>query len=287
MGRFNCVHCGCEYHDKRFFWEKDEAQDTNAASSSAEIEGITHRSGSKDSAVDPSVPSVEDSGMDDTSTAASVLEGSAAFVLKGSEVDNTPTHEPLTLRMGDLPPAESIHSEFDINSVRVYADVIRASGTAANVTGAATHLSCLGPLSMVGGFVGAASGAAQLQQGLQTPSGVVDPHLVAKGGVTSGVGGSCMVMGALACVEPVLFIAALAVGVVGLSVATVIDATINGLCPDCRKHAPVDTDSKADGVVASHGSESEPPKVVKVEKLRYGCAPWFVKLPRFLAMVRG
>lgn len=68
-------------------------------------------------------------------------------------------------------------------------DVVRGVGTCANLTGAlapAAHVVC-GPFSAVAGAVGTYSGGCQLHNGLNTPSGIVDPHLVSKGGVTTAV----------------------------------------------------------------------------------------------------
>jgi len=125
---------------------------------------------------------------------------------------------------------------------RVYADTVRATGTMANITGymAPTVAGACAPLSVVGGAVGISSGAAQLKQGLTMPSGELDPHLVAKGGITSAVGGACVVLGASAAFVPSLFGAAIALGVTGLGTATFLDAKMNGLCMSCRQDQGAD-----------------------------------------------
>merc|ERR1712232_636356 len=146
------------------------------------------------------------------------------------------------------------------SSYTIAADTARATGTLANVTGAASHLAASGispaiapigsaavssasmlahvcaPLSVVGGAVGMASGVSQLHCGLTAPSGNIDPHLVTKGGVTTGVGGTCMMLGVGAIFVPVLFFVALGLGVGGLATATMIDASMSGLCSECRLH---------------------------------------------------
>lgn len=111
-----------------------------------------------------------------------------------------------------------------------YGDAVRATGTMANVMGSVSAAGALlAPVSAVCGVVGLASGAVQLKNGLETPSGETDPHLVAKGGVTAAVGGTCMVLGACAA-----FVPALCLGAAGVCAAAVIDANINGLCEACR-----------------------------------------------------
>lgn len=126
-----------------------------------------------------------------------------------------------------------------VQEIAVRADVVRATGTCANVVGSMAPLGhvVLAPFSVLGGAVGVSAGAAQLHEGLSAPSGNVDPHLVAKGAVTTGVGTTCMLMGAGAAMFPYLFVGALAVGVAGLGAATAIDATMDGLCESCRAQA--------------------------------------------------
>lgn len=123
-----------------------------------------------------------------------------------------------------------------VDKARTRCDVARMTGTLANWTGmaipAAAHY--LGTVSATGGLVGASCGAAQLHQGLSMPSGVRDPHLVAKGGVTTCVGGTCMMLGACASAWPSLFYGAAGLGLAGLVTATTVDANMNGLCTACR-----------------------------------------------------
>merc|ERR1712217_649320 len=74
--------------------------------------------------------------------------------------------------------------------------------------------------------------------GLSTPSGKVDPHLVAKGGVTASVGTICASLGLCAAAAPVaapgLLFTALGLGMAGLGTATYLDANMDGLCQKCR-----------------------------------------------------
>jgi len=142
----------------------------------------------------------------------------------------------------------SMSEESSNQQIAVRGDVVRATGTAANILGSAAPVlgHALAPFSFVGGAVGAASGAAQLQQGLYTQSGLVDPHLVTKGAVTTGVGTTCMALGAGAFLAPGLFIAALVLGVAGLGTATAIDANMDGLCEHCREHGHCDSEDQFD-----------------------------------------
>jgi len=120
---------------------------------------------------------------------------------------------------------------------KVYADAVRATGTMANLTGSfvssAAHVCA--PISSVAGVVGATSGAVQLYQGFATPSGNIDPHLVAKGGITASIGGTCMILGACAAAMPPLFIVALGLGLSGVGAAALVDSVMPGLCPECRE----------------------------------------------------
>jgi len=123
-----------------------------------------------------------------------------------------------------------------VDQARTKCDVARMTGTLANWTGmavpAAAHY--LGCVSAVGGLVGASCGACQLHQGLSMPSGIVDPHLITKGAVTSAVGSTCMMLGAAASSFPALFYGAAGLGLTGLLSAITIDAHMDGLCPECR-----------------------------------------------------
>lgn len=123
-----------------------------------------------------------------------------------------------------------------VDKARTRCDVVRMTGTVANWTGMAlpTAAHYLSTVSAVGGLVGASCGAAQLHQGLSMPSGVKDPHLITKGGVTSAVGGTCMMLGAAASAWPALFYGAAGLGLVGLMTAVSIDRKVDGLCLACR-----------------------------------------------------
>lgn len=123
-----------------------------------------------------------------------------------------------------------------IDQHRTTCDAVRASGTMANLAGMAAPVAhvALGAVSAIGGVVGASAGIAQLHQGLNTPSGKKDPHLVAKGSVTTGVGATCIVIGACATVCPPLFFVAAGVGAAGLGTAIGLDANMDGLCLECR-----------------------------------------------------
>lgn len=132
---------------------------------------------------------------------------------------------------------------------RTTCDAVRASGTVANITGIlapAAHVA-LGAVSCVGGVVGASAGLAQLNQGLNTPSGKKDPHLIAKGSVTTGVGATCMVIGACATAVPPLFFVAAGLGAAGLGTAIALDANVDGLCLDCRNNKADDEEEKPQG----------------------------------------
>jgi len=126
------------------------------------------------------------------------------------------------------------------------ADTLRASGTASNVIGSIAPVmsSVCAPVSVVGGIVGAAGGVMQLQQGLYMPSGRVDPHLVTKGSVATGIGATCMTLGVCAFACPPLFLVALGLGIGGLGANTYMDANLDGLCHDCRSRTDNDPDSE-------------------------------------------
>lgn len=144
-------------------------------------------------------------------------------------------------------PEKSKESRRLSTGVAMSADVVRASGTTANAVGSAMQAvsPALTSLSVAGGVVGTASGAYQLHQGLSTPSGLTDPHLVAKGGVTTTVGSTCMILGVGAMWAPGLFLAALGLGMFGLGAATAIDMNVDGLCEKCREgHQGYDGDSE-------------------------------------------
>lgn len=125
----------------------------------------------------------------------------------------------------------------------VYGDLCRGTGTTTNIIGTVVpqaHMA-LGPVSSTFGFIGLVSGVVQLVRGISTNSGVVDPHLVTKGGIATSVGGTCMTLGALAACDPVIFPVTLGVGITGLLVMSAVDASMSGLCLACREAAPADT----------------------------------------------
>jgi len=148
---------------------------------------------------------------------------------------------PLRLRMQAKPRAEG-----EEDSAPAF-DSMRAMGTMANITGSVApvvaHIAA--PVSMVGGVCGIVGGVKQLIEGLSMPSGILDEHLVAKGSVTTGVGSTCAALAVGAAVIPLaappLILTALCVGVAGLGTATVLDASMDGLCPECRQ-APAEAE---------------------------------------------
>lgn len=123
-----------------------------------------------------------------------------------------------------------------VDQARTWCDLARMSGTISNWTGMAVPSAAhyLSSVSAVGGFVGASCGVAQLHQGLSMPSGIADPHLIIKGAVTSGVGCTCMMLGAAAATSPSLFYGAAGLGVTGLVTAITVDKHMDGLCVSCR-----------------------------------------------------
>jgi len=209
------VCCQNSYYDRRFVWEAD-------------------------------IPDGEVQAWSDTlRDGASELEAAlAANDSNASSSSGNPT--PVSLNIYTTPSSCDKSNEEAKNNgeakkddFRVIADATRASGTTANVIGSvapALH-AALSPLSAVGGALGAVSGAIQLHKGLS--SEVIDPHLVTKGGVTTGVGSVCMALGLASAAFPVLFPVSLAIGAVGLGVATTVDANMDGLCPACRDAAPL------------------------------------------------
>jgi len=125
-------------------------------------------------------------------------------------------------------------------SMGSYADAARAVGATANFTGtvAPALAHAVAPFSAVGGVCGTVGGVCQLVEGVSTPSGLVDPHLVAKGSVTASVGTICTSLGLFAAAVPFaagpLILSALGLGVAGFSTATYLDANMSGLCQECR-----------------------------------------------------
>lgn len=155
-----------------------------------------------------------------------------------------------------------------------YGDAVRATGTMANVIGSVSAAGqLLAPVSAVCGVVGLASGAVQLKNGLDTPSGETDPHLVAKGGMTAAVGGTCMVLGACAA-----FVPALCLGAAGVCAAALIDANINGLCEACRSGSlshstsAIATSHNIRTTVGPHGNSNRPVPGPEADSSRLGAS---------------
>merc|ERR1719199_2028486 len=113
-------------------------------------------------------------------------------------------------------------------------------GTTADVVGSVLRCGALAPVSVVAGAVGATSGMIQLRKGLTAPSGVTDPHLVTKGSFAAALGTSSVALGVAAAAAPVLFFVALGLSVCSVTIATTLDATMNGLCAECRENIPLD-----------------------------------------------
>lgn len=258
MGRFQCVNCQCTYHSKRFFWEKDQ-EDACVFEDVCQC-GATFLEGSKFCRIcgEPRYEqeaSWQDSDFEiesDYADECKVCDIAAEHnLLEPNLVDRMPKDytDLMSEASTEAPPqdvatGEASHSwaskkKISLQRIAAHADVVRATGTAANVLGTAApvlHVA-LAPFSVAGGCVGAVSGAAQLRKGLSTPSGIVDPHLVTKGAVTTSVGSCCMGLAAAASVFPGIFPVALSLGLVGLGVATTVDANMDGLCEHCRDYA--------------------------------------------------
>jgi len=222
MGRFTCVCCQSNYFERRFVWEAEDAPDGEVGDDSRgeEVAPAADECGSSSSGSEPFTASLQ-------------------------------VHATLSsLRLSN----EKAEQE----SFRVYADATRASGTTANILGSVAPWlhSPLSPVSALAGAIGAVSGAVQLHQGLS--SEVIDPHLVTKGGVTTGVGSVCMALGLASAAFPVLFPVSLAIGAVGLGVASGVDASMSGLCPACRDAPP--------RVEAEAWQDSGSPTVEQVEQ---------------------
>jgi hypothetical protein len=278
MGRFQCVQCRCTYHSKRFFWEREKNGsefDANAATLQCKLLEPTllvdHDISEEASTAASESPDYTDFAQELSDD--SVVSSANAELLKMCETRGFQAH--------DSEDAEASHSSEESGSSRnglqdyrcededayisdgsrssrrkiaiqrlaAHADVVRATGTCANVLGTAAPAlhAALAPFSVAGGAVGAVSGAVQLRRGLSTPSGIVDPHLVTKGAVTTSVGACCMALAAGAAVFPGLFLGALSLGIVGVGVATTIDAKMDGLCEQCREngHAAADPNLSA------------------------------------------
>mmetsp|Transcript_97704 Transcript_97704/g.244853 ORF Transcript_97704/g.244853 Transcript_97704/m.244853 type:complete len:291 (+) Transcript_97704:67-939(+) len=261
MGRFTCTECGCSYYDRRFAWEPIHEEDDCSGSACdgatvllADVVVLAKPLGdAKEALVLPKAGS--------SLSIASTLDDASTDNECWNSSDGESSDEDFLAAIGDqmLPWVEAVSPWDDcvnppscggdlhiaeanwtnaVQGARVYADIIRAMGTTANVTATAASQVTLvcqicSPISAFAGIVGFSSGLSQLLQAM-LPSGTIDPHLLVKGSITTGVGGSCMVMGALACVHPILFMVALGLGLTGLGAATAVDATVDGVCPACR-----------------------------------------------------
>jgi len=225
MGRFTCVCCKNSYFDRRFLWEVEEARDGDTVYTYTEILG--------DADSDGEVHTYTEILGD------AISDGEVAFAADDRSKSSSGDPTTVSLRMC-VPPSSCCRSNGKTgqDDFRVIADATRASGTTANLIGSVAPWlhAPLSPVSAVGGAIGAVSGAMQLHQGLS--SEVIDPHLVTKGGVTTGVGSICMALGLASAAFPVLFPVSLAIGAVGLGLATGVDASMDGLCPACRDAAP-------------------------------------------------
>jgi hypothetical protein len=267
MGRFKCVKCNCEYYSRRFLWEPDyeeeedqeyvEKEFSRADPAESEPAGCLIKSALVKVEKNEEAPSKswKSSEINDflgeapAGTAGKSSEASGSDQLKTAihDWENAPS-----LHGSRYPIAEdadrsttcstSSDDELEDNPVSARrrasatGDMVRASGTVANIVGTAApalHY-FLSPFSVFGGVVGAASGAAQLHEGLSTESGVADPHLVTKGAVTATVGTTCCALGLGTIALPGLFAVALVLGATGVGVAFTVDATMDGLCDECR-----------------------------------------------------
>jgi len=251
MGRHTCRVCGSDYYERRFIWESQKRLDELAPEVELEL---------GERLVELSVPDdVKEMGFACTRHPESLrlvvsrvneeswaeiaglkaqdeivqVNGIALDSLGQDELIRAMHSRPLAI----VSKAVSETVEHRRDSLKQYADALRATGTTANLTGTVlpSLAHALGPVSAVGGVCGVAGGISQLWQGLSLPSGRTDPHLVAKGAVATSVGVTCTTLGAAATVlgAPAL-IAALGLGIVGLGTVTTIDATMDGICLDCR-----------------------------------------------------
>eukprot|EP00440_Ansanella_granifera_P043230 gb/GFBE01046865.1/.p1 GENE.gb/GFBE01046865.1/~~gb/GFBE01046865.1/.p1 ORF type:complete len:326 (+),score=68.09 gb/GFBE01046865.1/:1-978(+) len=279
MGIFNCIVCKKEYYDRRFIWE-------NTADDAIQADGqILERCVDTDVGnigisckLPPARMTVVDVDSGSWAEQVGIQEFDELVAIDGKNITDMSSEEiyrrmrlrpvSLVFRRSDEVNSEALSP---VDSLRQYADTIRASGTVANVTGslAPALATSLAPVSAFGGVVGAAGGISQLTQGLSMPSGNVDTHLVAKGTVTTGVGATCAVLGAMATVVGApLLIAAVGLGAAGLGAATVLDANMNGLCLECRMEsreggrAAVDAEeadeAKGKGNVDEEGAKTIP-----------------------------
>jgi len=229
MGRFSCTKCGCGYYEARFVWEPTDssAEDTFKASEASET------STQEGSDVDSDVES-----LSSESNAGDALVMAAPAAPEGPECDH-PTSPRDTADVA----AEKVEGAADLempSGAGAYADVIRFTGVLSDITGSlATGVAVVGrfcsPISAIADFVEITSGVTLFVQGVSTPSGTPDSYRISKGGATVAFGSGSMVMVSLAAVHPVLFVGALSMGAAGLVTTTVLDATMSGLCEDCRR----------------------------------------------------
>mmetsp|Transcript_2365 Transcript_2365/g.4278 ORF Transcript_2365/g.4278 Transcript_2365/m.4278 type:complete len:267 (-) Transcript_2365:317-1117(-) len=247
MGVFTCTACKREYYDRRFLWESQKFTDSRAS----EVDlGPGERLVEFPGHIEEIGLECWKNPQNQKLVLARVTEGSwadAAGMCIGDEVVQ------VNGRIGQVSSVDDLMDAMQERPLSIlfkhpersdardelhqYADVLRATGTTANITGTTFPLlaTALGPVSAVGGICGMAGGISQLSQGLSLPSGHKDPHLIAKGAVTTGVGATCTTLGLLATTlgAPML-IGALCLGAVGLGTCTAIDASMDGICLECR-----------------------------------------------------
>mmetsp|Transcript_39534 Transcript_39534/g.113793 ORF Transcript_39534/g.113793 Transcript_39534/m.113793 type:complete len:301 (-) Transcript_39534:241-1143(-) len=253
MGRYTCVRCSRSYSDRRFIWESDGVPDGVPAKgaecgdkeSKAEEwwDTSTTGQGSPASSLPVTPLTQEGEESEELSPASDGLLSKFEVVggvsqpadreFGGGETSGTtPSSANLTITPESVQHADTL----SLPSPASIVDTLRFTGTAANITGVCAPVTSVvcSPICAVTGVVGLAGGLVQLHSGFATPSGDVDPHLVTKGGITSVVGGTCMILGILACSAPPLFLVSLGLGFAGLGAATLVDSAMDGLCSDCR-----------------------------------------------------
>lgn len=205
MGVFTCAKCQSSYCSQRFFWEKAPENSTNF------------------------LGDFQDNLTSVTAEDCKPKDGNV----------NSSDDEPLLA--SDVAPASvcapDIFSIVDVAQQTVDVAQATASATAALFTSLTTQLAPLAelaPLATCLGAAGAVCGAAQLHAGLSASSDTMDPHVVAKGAVGLSMGCSCLVMAAA---PGVVAAAAVGTGIVGVGMSAAIDATVGGLCDNCREDA--------------------------------------------------
>jgi len=268
MVRFSCSCCKKEFWDKRFFWEAEEGEGRVGTESHKEGEdmpcgGITETchlyravgSAPMDAGLMRCLPKSDESslskdasakhdGVDDVRILAPDCVDASASLARGQK-----EYMRFLTPDSDYVDEQKEEQNTDLKFLAPYADALRATGTTSNIVGSlAPCMSAVcSPVSAVAGIAGVSGGVMQLHQGLCTPSGRVDDHLVTKGSVVTTVGATCMVLGMAAFAYPALFVVSLGLGVAGLGTATMVDVSMAGLCPECRANPqPVATSSQAD-----------------------------------------